>query len=141
MVEGDGIRRDPEHRGEQPLVTDGHVAEPDRAVTRVQQCPGDNADRVGEVDDPCVLLSPFPDPGGHIEHDRHGAQRLGETARAGGLLADAAAFQWPGFVPVPGCLPADAQLQQHRAGPVHGRVQVGSPGHGGRMPVTGHDPR
>ncbi len=83
---------------------------------------------------------PLPDPRGHVQHDRHRAQRLGEAARPGGLLADAAALQRPGLVPVPGGLAADAQLQQHGAGPVDGRVQVGGPGHGGRMPVPGHDP-
>ena len=64
------------------------------------------------------------------QHDRHGAQRLGEPARPGGLLPDAAELERPGLVPVPGRLAADPQLEQHRAGAVQAVVQVGGPADG-----------
>ena len=67
----------------------------------------------------------LPGPLGDVQHDRHGAQRLGEAARPGRLLADAAELQRPGLVPVPGGLVADPQLEQHRARAVEARVQVG----------------
>ena len=55
---------------------------------------------------------------GDAEHDRHRAQRLGEAARAGGLLADAAARERDGLVAEPRRLPADADLDEHEVGPV-----------------------
>src|SRR5205807_67474 len=36
------------------LEVDRDVAQPDRAVSRVEKGPGDDPDRVREVDDPCV---------------------------------------------------------------------------------------
>ena len=66
-----------------------------------------------------------PHPLGHVQHDRHRPQRLGEAAGPGRLLADAAALQRPGLVPVAGGLAADAKLEQYRARAVDGRVQVG----------------
>ncbi len=78
-----------------------------------EQRPGDDADRVGEVDDPRVRCC-LGDPLGDVEHDRHGPQRLGQPARAGRLLPDAAALQRPGLVLVAGGLAADPQLEQHR---------------------------
>ena len=126
VVQGDPGRVDAEQPGELPLEADGHVAQADRAVPGVQQGPGDDADRVGEVDDPGAGLGPAPGPLGDVQHDRHGAQRLGQAAGAGGLLADAAALQRPGLVPLPGRLAADPQLEQHRAGAVQALVQVWS---------------
>ena len=59
---------------------------------------------------------PLDDLVGDVEHDRHGAHRLRETARAGGLLTDAAARQRCRLVVQPRGLATDAQLQQHRVG-------------------------
>ena len=50
----------PEIVGEAALEADGDVAETDRTVTCLQQRPGDDADRVGEVDDPRVRVPPRP---------------------------------------------------------------------------------
>ena len=63
---------------------------------------------------------------GDVEHDRHRAQRLGETPGAGGLLADAAASQRNGLVEVPCRLTTDAQLEQHEVGAVDSRGKIGS---------------
>ncbi len=52
VVELDPVGRHAEQRGEQPLVTDRHVAQADGAVAGVQQGAGDDADGVREVDDP-----------------------------------------------------------------------------------------
>ena len=136
VVQGDLVGRDAEQPGEVALEADGHVAQPDRPVPGVEQRPGDDADRVGEVDDPRVGRGPLPGAFGDVQHDRHGAQCLGEPARPGGLLADAAAFQRPGLVPLPGRLAADAQLEQHRARPVQALVQAGRPAQPGRVAVA-----
>ena len=96
-------------------------------VARVEQCPGDDPDRVGEVDDPRGGQGPLPCSFGDVEHDRDGAERLGEPAGAGGLLADAAVLQRPGLVALPGRLAADPQLQQHGPGAVQAVVEAGGP--------------
>ena len=61
---------------------------------------------------------PARGPLGDVEHHRHRAQRLGEAAGAGGLLADAAALERERLVADPGRLAADAQLDQHDVGAV-----------------------
>ena len=126
VVQQDLVRLDAEQPGEQPLEPDGHVAQADRAVPGVQQGAGDDADRVGEVDDPGAGVGPLPGPFRDVQHDRHRAQRLGQPARAGRLLADAAALQRPGLVPLPGGLAADPELEQDRARPVEPFIQVWS---------------
>ncbi|MGX1252727.1 hypothetical protein RKD48_005238 [Streptomyces ambofaciens] len=143
MVEADVVQvdvggRHPEQRGELALEADRHVAQPDRPVPGLEQGAGDDADRVGEVDDPRVRVGPAH-PLGDVQHHRHRAQRLGEPARAGRLLADAAALQRPGLVLLPGGLPADPQLEQHGVGAVDGRVQVGGGDHAATVPLFGED--
>ena len=145
VVEADVVQLDlgrigAEQPGEQPLEPDGHVAQADRAVPGVQQGAGHDADRVGEVDDPGPGVGPLPGPLGDVQHDRHGPQRLGQAARAGGLLADAAALQRPGLVPLPGGLAADPELEQYGAGPVDARIQVRRPADPRRVAVGAHDP-
>ena len=140
VVERDGLWRHIEQAGERALIADRHVAQADGAVPGVQQGPGDDADRVGEVDDPGVGRRARPHPLGDVQHDRHRPQRLGESAGPGRLLADAAALQRPGLVAVPGGLTADSKLQKHGARPVDGGVEVGRPGDDRRVPVAGHDP-
>ncbi len=63
-----------------------------------------------------------------VEDDRHGAQRLGQPARAGGLLTDAAAVVREGLVDVPGGLAADAELEEDGVGAVDALVRVGGGG-------------
>ena len=79
--------RHPEQRGEVPLEPDGHVAQADGAVPRGEQGAGDDAHRVGEVDDESGGRSPTSSPFGYIEHDRHGTECLGQPAGPRGLLA------------------------------------------------------
>ena len=54
VVELDPFGGDAQVAGERALEADGHVAQPDRSVPRLEQGAGDDADRVGEVDDPGV---------------------------------------------------------------------------------------
>lgn len=65
---------------------------------------------------------------------------LARPCGAGGLLADAAALQWPGLVLVAGGLSADAQLEQDRVGAVHPGVQVTGGGDGPGVALLGEDP-
>ena len=52
------VGADAEPRGEPALEADGDVAQAERAVAFVEQGAGDDADRVGEVDDPGAGLRP-----------------------------------------------------------------------------------
>lgn len=124
MVEVDLGRGDVQERGELPLEADGHVAQADGLVSGLEQRAGDDADGVGEVDDPGVRVG-AADPFGDVQDDRDGAERLGEAAGAGGLLADAAALQRPGLVLFAGGLSADPQLEQDGVGALDPGVEVG----------------
>ena len=143
VVEADVVQvhiggRDAEHSGELPLEADRHVAQSDRLVTGLEQRAGHDADRVGEVDDPGVRVGTAY-PLGDVEDHRHRTQRLGEAARAGRLLADAAALQRPGLVLVAGGLSADAELEQHRVGAVDTRVEIVGRGDAPGVPLLGED--
>ena len=83
---------------------------------------GDDAGRVGEVDDPGVRRQLFH-PTGDIQHHRNGAQRLGEAADAGGLLAEQLVFQAQPFIGGARRQLPDAELGQHESGAVNGVVQ------------------
>ncbi len=54
----------------------------------IEQGLGDDADGVGEVDDPRIWCRAPADLLGDVEHHRDGPERLGEATRAGRLLAD-----------------------------------------------------
>lgn len=139
MVEMDVGRCHVEHPGELPLEADGHVAQPDGLVAGLEQRTRDDADGVGEVDDPGVRVGP-PDPLGDVQNHRHGPQRLGEPTGTGGLLPDTAALQRPGLVLVPRGLPADPQLEQDGVRALHSGVDVGG---GDDLPLVallGEDP-
>ncbi len=75
------------------------------------------------------------------QHERHGAQRLGEPARPGRLLPHAAEVERPRLVPVPRRLPADPELDEHRGRAVDAVFRVGGPPDGRLVPVRAHDPR
>jgi hypothetical protein len=111
MAQAHPRRIDDQPAREDPLQPDRHVAQADRAVPRVEQRPGDDPDGVGEVDEPGAARRPRPRALGDVKHHGHGTQRLGQAARAGGLLAHAAAVERPGLVPLPGGLAADPKLQ------------------------------
>ena len=133
-------RPDPEQGGEFALEPDGHVAQADRAVPRGQQGAGDDAHRVGEVDDEGGGRSPTASPFGQIEHDRHGPERLGQAAGPRRLLPDAAALQRPGLVTLASGLAADPELEQDRVRALGTLVQALGPAHLGGVVVGGHDP-
>src|SRR6266511_535404 len=109
----DAVRLDHELGGEPALEADRHVAQADGAVALVEQRLGDDPDRVGEVDQPGPGGGAAGRLLGDVEHHRHGPQRLGEPARPGGLLADAAELQRQRLVDAPLRLPADAKLDDH----------------------------
>lgn len=139
MVQVHLLGRHAELLGEAALEADRHVAQPDALVPGLEQRPGDDADRVGEVDDPGVRRGPS-DPLGDVEHHRDRTHRLRQAARAGGLLAHAAALQRPRLVLVASGLAADPQLQQHRVRPGHARLQVGGGDDTARVALLGEDP-
>src|SRR5207247_2216251 len=58
------------------------------------------------------------------QYDRDGTERLGEAARPGRLLADAAARKRDRLVPKSCFLPPDANLNEHEVGTVQGAVEV-----------------
>src|ERR1017187_3612677 len=121
------------------LEPDRDVAQADGPMPAVQQRAGHDADRVGEVDDPCtgrrVLARTLRD----VEDDGYRSQRFGEATGARRLLADATAFEWPALVAMAGRLPANPQLQDDRAGGVDPRIEVGGPRNLGGVVVGGHD--
>lgn len=139
MVEADQLGVDAQVGGELPLEADGDVAQADGLVPGALQGAGDDADRVGEVDDPGVRAGEA-DLFGDVQHHRDGAQRLGEAAGAGGLLADAPALQRPGLVLVAGGLSADAQLEQDGVGAPDPGGDLGGGGDGGAVALPGEDP-
>ena len=116
LVDDDARRLDLEQCREPPLKGDRDVAEPDRPVAGVEQGTRDDPHRVGEVDDPRVGPGELAHPLGDREHHGHGAHRLREAARAGRLLADAAARQRRGLVLQAGSLAADADLHEDEVG-------------------------
>ena len=73
LIHKDASRGDVKQSGDVPLDSDGDVAEPDRAVTRVEERPGHDPDGVREVDDPCVVVGAFAGAGSDLEHDRDGS--------------------------------------------------------------------
>ena len=105
MAERDVVGLHAQHAGEAPLEPDRHVAEPDRTVAGLEQRAGDDADRVGEVDDPGVGLGVRAHGVGDVQDDRHGAQGLREAARAGRLLPDAVHLMRPGLIAAAGICP------------------------------------
>ena len=124
MVQTHPVRRDVQELGEPALKADGDVAQADCLVFGLEKCTGDDADGVGEVDDPGVGVD-----GPHLicdaKHHRNRAQRLRETACAGGFLADATTFQRPCLVALPRRLATDAELHQHGGCAVGGLGHVG----------------
>ena len=140
MVQLDLLRVHPEPVPERVLEPLRHVAQPDGPMPGVQQRPRHDPHRIGEVDDP-GLRRDAPHPLGDVQHHRHRPQRLGQTPRPGRLLPHAPALQRKRLVAVPGPLPADPQLDQHRVGPLDRRLQAGARRHPAGMPQPAEDPR
>jgi hypothetical protein len=123
------------------LAVDRDVAEPDGAVPGVEERPRDDAHRIGEVDDPCIVRGPLADALRDSEHDGNGPQCLGETAHTRGLLPDAAARQRKCLVGEARLLPADPDLHEHEVGSVDRAVEIVGDGHGAVEALTGEHPR
>ena len=124
LTSEDASRGDLKQSGDVPLDPDSDIAQPDRAVPRVEERPGHDPDRVREVDDPRVVLRSFAGAGSDLEHDRDGSKRLGETAGARGLLADAAAGEWDRLIREAGGLAADAELDEDEGRPVKCHIEI-----------------
>ncbi len=116
VLDGDVVGVDAEIVADTSLGPDGHVAQPHRPVSLVEQGLGHDPDRVGEVDQPGSRVGAGRHLLGQPEHDRHRAQRLGQAARAHGLLPEAAVPDGQGLVDVPGRLAADAELHDDEVG-------------------------
>ena len=129
VVQPDLVDRQPggihaEQPGVQALLRDRDVAEPDCPVPLVEERPGDDADRVGEVDDPGAVGGELARAAGDLQHDRHRPHRLGEAARAGRLLADAAAGEGGGLVEESRRLAADPDLDEDEVRSVERPVEL-----------------
>src|SRR5262249_61523703 len=101
-----------------------NVAQSARAMAGVEQRTRHDSDRLREVDDPRVGTCARTYAFGDLEHDRDGAQRLSEPARAGGLLPDAAARERDGLVAQPRRLSADADLDEHEVRTVDRAIEI-----------------
>ena len=105
LVDENTLRLDAEEPRELPLEPDRDVAQTDRAMTGVQQRPGDDADRVREVDDPRAVRGPLARAFGDFEHYRHRAHRLREPTapvvscpmqpHASGIVSSRGRAAWP----------------------------------------------
>jgi hypothetical protein len=110
--------RDVEPTREQALEADRDIAQADRSVAAVEERARHDADRVREIDDPCVRGRPLSRFLGNVEHHRNSAQRFGEAARARRFLANTSAPQRHCLVEMARGLAANAQLDQHEVGAV-----------------------
>src|SRR5438477_4414872 len=83
-----------------------------------------DADGVGEVDQPRAGSAAALGFLGDIEHDRHGAQCLGESSWTGCLLSDATELEGQGFVDKARGLAADPELDDDEAGAVERPLSI-----------------
>ena len=125
LVDENAGRVDVEELRKAPLEADGDVAEPDGAMTGVEQGARDDPHGVGEVDGPEAGRGSRARPFRDLEHHGHRPQRLAEAARTGRLLTDAAACQRDRLVGEPRLLPADADLHEHEVRAVERPVEIG----------------
>ena len=90
----------------------------------VEQRARDDPDRIREVDDPGVVGRELADALGDAEHNGHRSHCLGESARAGRLLPDAATGQRHRLVREPRLLATDPDLDEDEVGAIDGAVEV-----------------
>ena len=118
------VRVDPQIVPDPTLRPDGDVAQADRSVTVVEQRLGDDPDRIGEVDEPRARVGAGRRPLGQVEDHRHRSQGLGQSARADGLLAQAAEADRKRLVDPPRRLTADPELDDDEVRPFERGVGV-----------------
>src|SRR5450830_101319 len=94
-------------------------------MARLKECAGDDADGIGEVNDPGVLLGVPPDRLGDLQDDGNGPQRLRKPSRPRCLLPDAQRRVRPRLVRLTCLLPADPELDEHHVGIRDTRYQIG----------------
>src|SRR4029079_8953199 len=92
--------------------------------------------RVGEVDDPRVRAYGC-DPLRDVDRHRHGAQPVGDPARAGRLLTEQAEVEGDAFVRGAALEATHPDGGEHERGAAKRVVQVGGGAHLGRAFVTG----
>ncbi len=126
VLQLDLLRRNAEARGEPSLEPDRHVAQPDRAMSVVEEGLAHDPDGIGEIDDPVAGRRSLGRALRDVEDHRHRAERLGETAGAGRLLTDRPEPQRQRLVDEAGRLSTDAQLDDDEIRPVEGGVSVWS---------------
>jgi len=124
LVNGDAFRRDRKQAGEKALQRDRDVAKTDRPMARIEERAGDDANRIGEIDDPDPVGRPRRSPLRDLEHHRNRAKRLGKAAGAGRLLADATEWEGHRFVAQARLLSADADLEEDEVGPVQRAIEI-----------------
>jgi hypothetical protein len=124
VLERDALGLDLEVGGQSALQPDRHVAQAESLRARVEERLRHDPNRVREVHDPRPGSSP---PGcllGDLENDGDRPERLGEAARAGGLLAEDAEAVRQRLVDVTGLLASDPELDDDEVGTVKGRVTI-----------------
>ena len=124
VVEEDTFGRHVQELCELALESHRRVAQADGAMTVVEQGLHHDADRVGEVDQPGAIRGAPLGLLRDVEHHRDRAQRFGETAGSGCLLADAAELEGQRLVDQARCLAADPQLDDDEVGAVQRPLAV-----------------
>lgn len=138
MVEADvvdegAVRVGAQHAGDAAAEADRRVADADGPVAEVPgHGLGDQARRVGEVDDPGVRCQPGH-PAGDVDGDRDGPQPVGDAARADRLLAEDALRERHPFVVGASLEAAYADRGEHEVGAAQRLVEVGRRGHRRRV--------
>ena len=141
VVEGDPVGFDGEAFRQPPLERDRDVAEPDRPVAFVKERLGHESGGVGEVDEPRAGCAAAGGLLRELEHDRHGAEGLRESARPRGLLADEAEPAGDRLVGQARGLAADPELHDHEVCALQGLVaavgedEPAGPPHAAEHPV------
>ena len=121
----DVVGIDPEIVADPTLGPDGDVAQAHGPVALVEERLGHDPHGVGEVDQPRASIGAGRHLLRQLEHDGNRAQRLGQPARAHGLLAQASVAHGQRLVDVAGRLATDAQLDDDEVGTLERGMGIG----------------